>query len=276
MIRDYSVGAFMGESGGGSRSGVRRRRRGRWGRFAPSAPTLLALLALGAWATFAAAPLVAQVGYRPESSPYRDIPKHHAITAIFGQYGGDGGRFGIAPHDGQLYGLRYDIRTGSPVQFGLGVLHGTLTRLIVDPFVELVNRVSGPVDQSVTFGEVNLQFNVTGGKRWNRLAPFIGTGVGLTFPSATPEDTSGFEVGHKVYLAPYGGVRVFVTDRLSLRAEARAVFLKLTYPPTFEQEPPLEPGNPPLNSNAVIKDGNVSEWTTSSLFSVGLAFSFHL
>ena len=79
-----------------------------------------------------------------------------------------------------------------------------------------------------------------------------------------------------MYLAPYGGVRVFVTDRLSLRAEARAVFLKLTYPPTFEQEPPLEPGNPPLNSNAVIKDGNVSEWTTSSLFSVGLAFSFHL
>ena len=151
----------------------------------------------------------------------------------------------IAPHDGQIYGLRYDIRTGSPVQFGLGVLHGTLTRLIVDPFVELVNRVSGPVDQSVTFGEVNLQFNVTGGKRWNRLAPFIGAGVGLTFPSATPEDTSRFEVGRKMYLAPYGGVRVFVTDRLSLRRRPAPCFSSSRIPRPSSRNPRSSPETRP-------------------------------
>ena len=67
------------------------------------------------------ASLAAQVGHRPESSPYHDIPKGHTVTAIFGQFGGGGGQFEIAPHDGQVYGLRYDIRTGSPVQLGLGV-----------------------------------------------------------------------------------------------------------------------------------------------------------
>ena len=223
-----------------------------------------------------AAPLAAQVGHRPESSPYHDIPKGHTVTPIFGQYGGSGGRFGIAPHDGQVYGLRYDIRTGSPVQLGLGVMRGTLTRLIVDPFVELANRVSGPVDQTVTFAEANLQLNVTGGKSWHRLAPFVGSGVGLTFPSGTPADTSDFELGKKVYLAPFAGVRIFVTDRLSLRGEARAVFLKVKYPPSFEAEPVLEPGIPPDNSNAVIPDGRVSEWTTNSLLAVGLGYSFSL
>jgi hypothetical protein len=219
------------------------------------------------------APAAAQVGHRPESSPYRDIPQGHTVTPIFGQFGGSGGRFEIAPHDGQVYGLRYDIRTGSPIQLGLGVMRGTLTRLIVDPFVQLANRVSGPVDQTVTFAEANLQLNITGGKSWHRVAPFVGSGVGLTFPSGTPADTSGFELGKKVYLAPFVGVRLFVTDRLSLRGEARAVFMKLKYPTSFEQEPPLEPGTP-SNPNAVITDGRVSEWATSSLLAVGLGYSF--
>jgi hypothetical protein len=219
--------------------------------------------------------LVAQVGHPPQSSPYRDIPKGHSVTATFGQFGGSGGRFGIGPHDGKVYGLRYDVRTGSTVQFGLGFARGTLQRLIVNPFVALADRVSGPVDQTVTFVETNLQFNLTGGKTWHRLAPFVGSGVGLTFPSGTPADTSGFALGKKIYLAPFAGVRIFATDRLSLRGEARVVFYKLKYPASFEAEPPLEPGTAG-NSNAVITDGNTSEWTTSSWLLVGLGYSFSL
>ena len=216
----------------------------------------------------------AQVGHRPGSSPYRDIRKGHTVTGTFGQFGGSGGRFEIGPHDGPVYGIRYDIRTGSAIQLGLGVARANLERLIVDPFVELANRVSGPVDQTVTFVEANLQLNVTGGKSWRRLAPFIGTGAGLTLPSGTPADTSQFELGRKIYLAPYIGLRVFVTDRVSLRGEARAAFVKLKYPTTFEDEPPLEPGDPPTSSNAVISDGRTNEWTTASWLSVGLAYAF--
>jgi hypothetical protein len=231
-----------------------------------TAARVLALLAL-------ATPAAAQVGHPPQSSPYRDIRKGHAFTATFGQFGGSGGEFGIGPHDGQTYGFRYDLRTGSTIQIGLGFQRGDLERLIVDPFVALANRVSGPVKQTVTFTEVNLQFNVTGGKSWHRLAPFLGAGVGLTFPSGTPADTSRFEFGHKLYLAPTAGVRIFITDRLHLRGEARAVFWKLKYPSTFTDEPALEPGTAD-HSNAVITDGRTSEWTSGSWFQVGLGYSF--
>jgi hypothetical protein len=220
-----------------------------------------------------ASPAQAQVGHEPAHSPYRDIRKGHQFTATYGQFGGDGGNFGIGPHNGPTYGIRYDIRTGSTIQVGLALAQGDLERLIVDPFVELANRVSGPVDQSVTFGEFNLQFNVTGGKTWNRLAPFLAAGVGLTFPTSTPGDTSGYDFGHKFYLAPSAGLRVFLADRLSLRGEARTVFWKLKYPTTFQQEPPLEPGIPP-NSNAVIPRGGLEEWDSSSWLLVGLAYSF--
>jgi hypothetical protein len=232
--------------------------------------TALAALCLAG----APAPLAAQVGHRPGASPYHDIRKGHTVTATFGQFGGSGGRFEIGPHHGQEYGFRYDVRTGSAVQIGLGFARADLDRLIVDPFVELANRVSGPVKQTVSFVELNLQLNLTGGKTWHRLAPFVGVGTGLTLPSDTPADTSRFKLGKKIYLAPNVGVRIFVTDRLSLRGEARATFIKLKYPSTFQDEPALEPGDPPNNSNAVITDGRVSEWTTSSVLLVGLGYSF--
>lgn len=211
----------------------------------------------------------AQVGHAPGRSPYHDIPKGHTVTAFGALFGGTGGRFGIAPHDGPLYGLRYDIRTASTVQLGVGVARGTLDRLIVDPFVAVDERVSGPVHQTVTFVELDLQLNLTGGKTWHGLAPFAGVGGGLTLPTTTATDSSGFKLGKKIYFAPHAGFRFFLTDRIHLRTDARVIFWKLNYPASFTREPTLDPDAPP-----VIDDGRVSEWATTSWLQAGLGFSF--
>jgi hypothetical protein len=236
----------------------------------------LALLGIRtiAWGALAASSAVAQVGHRPEASPYHDIRKGHTVTALGGYFGGSGGQFNIGPHKGATFGGRYDIRTGSTIQIGLGVSHGNLDRFIVDPFVRLANRRSGPVRQSVTFAELDLQLNLSGGKSWNRIAPFIGAGVGLAFGSATPPaDTSQYKFGRKIYLVPSAGFRFFITDRLHLRGEARAVFWKMNYPATFLAEPPEEPGTPE-NPNAVIVGGKLTEWDVSPWLQVGLGYSF--
>ena len=218
-------------------------------------------------------PLSAQVGHPPGDSPFRDIRKGHTLTATGGYFGGSGGRFGIGPHKGTVFGGRYDIRTGGTIQLGLGLAHGRLDRFIVDPVVRLVNRTRGPVTQPVTLADISLQFNVAGGKSWNRIAPFAGVGVGLAFAGSTAADTSRYEFGRKLYVAPSAGFRFFVTDRLHLRGEARAVFWKLNYPTTFQTEPLEEPGTPE-NPNAVIPGNNLSEWTGSPWLQVGLGYSF--
>lgn len=217
--------------------------------------------------------LAAQVGHPPRSSPYRDILKGHTFTVTGGYFSGDGGRFGIGPHSGAVFGARYDIRTASAIQLGIGIARGNLERFIVNPFVSLANRRSGPVKQSVTFAELDLQFNVTGGKSWHRIAPYAAASGGFAFASGTPADTSRYEFGNKLYLAPAAGVRVFLSDRLHLRAEARATFWKLNYPTTFQQEPVEEPGTPE-NPNAVITGDNLTEWTTSSWLQAGVGYSF--
>jgi hypothetical protein len=217
--------------------------------------------------------LLAQVGHRPESSPYRDIRKGHTFTLTGGYIWGDGGDLNIGPHKGAVFGGRYDIRTGSTIQFGLAIARADLQRFIVNPFVLLANRRTGPVDQSVTFAELNLQFNVTGGKSWNRIAPFVSAGGGLAFASGTPADTSRYDFGRKFYFVPSAGIRVFFSDRIHLRAEARAIFWRLNYPTTFQDEPPEEPGTPE-DPNAVIPGNKLTEWTINPGFKVGLGYSF--
>jgi hypothetical protein len=216
----------------------------------------------------------AQVGHPPGASPYRDIRKGHTFSVLGGYFSGGGGDFGIGPHSGTIFGARYDIRTASALQIGIGFARAGLERLIVDPFVTLANRTTGPVDQTVTFAELSVQMNVTGGKSWHRIAPFVAGNAGLAFAPSTPGDTSQYKFGRKFYVAPAIGTRFFITDRLHLRAEARATFWKLTYPTTFQQEPPAEPGNG-TTSNAVIPPpGKLTEWTTSSWLQIGLGYSF--
>ena len=221
----------------------------------------------------AVSPLSAQVGYPPGNSPYRDIRKGHTLTALGGYFGGSGGEFNIGPHKGAVYGGRYDIRTGSTVQIGLGIAHGSVDRFIVNPFVLLVNRRTGPVKQALTLADIGFQLNVTGGKSWNRLAPFFAAGLGLAFAGDTPADTSDYDFGRKFYVAPSIGTRFFLSDRLHIRAEAKAVFWKLNYPATFQAEPVEEPGTPE-DPNAVIPGENLSEWTASPWLQIGVGFAF--
>jgi hypothetical protein len=216
---------------------------------------------------------LAQVGHPPATSPYRDIRAGHSVTIMGGYLFGDGGDLNIGPHDGPALGIRYDIRTSRTIQFGLGVAYGDLQRFIVNPFVTLANRRTGPVDQSVTLADLHLQFNMTGGKSWNRIAPFLGASAGLAFGTSTPADTSQFDFGNEFYLAPGLGLRVFLSERLHLRTEAKFIFWKLDYPTTFQQEPVEEPGTPG-NSNAVIKGGNLDDWATTPWVQVGLGYSF--
>ncbi len=232
------------------------------------------LLACSAFALVPLASGSAQVGYPPDRSPFRDLPRGHVVTAHAGLFGGGGGRLGIGPQDGTLYGIRYDIRVGGPIHIGLAVSRGDLERLVAAEDDSVATRISGPFPQSMTMAEFGLQFSLTGPKTWHRLSPFIGAGIGYAFSGGTPQDTSAYRFGNKVYFVPSAGLKVYLTDRLHLRTEGRTVIWKLKYPTSFAEEPTLEPGNPPDDSNALLPDGKLDQWTASGWLQVGLGYSF--
>jgi hypothetical protein len=221
--------------------------------------TRRALEALSALALVCPMTAVAQVGHPPQSSPYHDIHKGSSITFIGGYFMGDGGRAGVGPRDGYTFGARFDFHAARPLEFGLGVEYGALQRNIVDPTQPPGERVSGPVDQNVTFIEGLVTFNITGGKTWHGLAPFVSLIGGAAIGSSTPADRSGYNFGTKGFFAPTAGFRFFLGDRLHLRGEARGNFWKLSYPPSFGA------GTVPVTLDA-------SEWNLSPWFGFGLGF----
>jgi hypothetical protein len=220
-----------------------------------------------------AAAAAAQVGHPPDQSPYSDIAAGHSITPLVTFVGGDGGPLGLGPHNGVTVGGRYDLRVNYTLGFALTVTQGNMDRLIVNPFVKLVNRTTGPVQQKVTFADLTAQFNVTGGKAWHRLAPFVGIAGGMAFARSTPADTSGYDFGNRFYVAPQIGTRYFVARNVVLRIDARAIFWRLRYPDAFAFEPVEEPGTAD-QSNAVRPDGNLTDWTVTPQLQVGLGYVF--
>ena len=179
----------------------------------PSALSAVLLLA-------SAGSAAAQVGHDPNASPYRSLRYGQFVGFNAGYFNGSGGELGLAPHKGMTGGLRYDFLGAGTITVGLSASYGSLDRFIVDPTKPVETALTGPVRQSIIFTEGIVQFNLTGGKTWHGIAPFVSGGVGLVFAGSTPEDQSDFKFRTKLAVTPGIGARVFLSDRLFLRLEA--------------------------------------------------------
>lgn len=222
-----------------------------------------------------AAPVPAQIGFQPSSSPFRDIRNGRWLEAQGGRIFGGGGPLRVGPRDGAFTGLRLDLRSNHSVQLSLGAWVGMTERFIVHADDSVATRTKGPVDQRLIGGEFGIQLNLTGGKRWHGLAPYFGVGLGLVNGKKPPAraDTSGYTFGTKTYFAPNLGTRVFLGQRVFVKAEARAYFWNLKYPLAYGDEPEKQPGTPD-HPNAVNPSGKSGEYvmTPALIFGFGWAF----
>ncbi len=224
-----------------------------------------------------AAPLAAQVGHAPGSSPYRDLTESRSLTVSGGWFSKNAGSYGLGPNDGYTVGIRYGLRANRFLELSLGATVADLQRNTVDQFTTLAQRTKGPFKERVTLVEGAFTFNLTGGKTWRGLAPFAGFGFGAAIPNnlVVANDTSGYRTGTKFIFTPHAGTRVFLTRKLHLRLEAKGVLWRLKYPLTFGNEPPAEPGIPP-NRNAVITNGRYSQWVANANLQAGLGYAIKL
>lgn len=226
--------------------------------------TLVTILAL----TLAPA-AVAQVGHDPSSSPYRTLRYGQFVGLTGGYFRGDGGQIGVAPHNGATVGLRYDFLGSGTISIGLAATYARLERFIVDKNKPIATGKTGPFAQNTMLFEGILQFNLTGGKTWHGIGPYVSAGVGVALADRTPADTSTFKFRLKGVLTPGLGARVFLSERLFLRLEARTTFWQISYPAIYRSPPASDPSKPPVIS------GPGKEWVTNSWYTVGLSYAFH-
>lgn len=230
---------------------------------------LLRITSAAALAVALAGQAAAQVGHDPARSPYRDLRWGQFLSVSAGQAFGKGGSYGLGPHDGPSIWARHEFLADRALTIGLGAGYAQLQRNYADTSLS-GQGFRGPVDQNVWFAEGLVQLNLTGNKTWNSVAPYIGLGLGLAFGENVPEDRSGYRFGTKFYFAPAVGMRTFLTRRLYVRAEARAIFVNLSYPALYRTYDPdgLGPMEP-LLANQPLK-----QWAPTPVLHAGLGYAF--
>jgi len=210
----------------------------------------------------------AQVGHDPARSPYRTLRYGQFIGITGGWFGGSGGELEVAPHGGTAFGIRYDAFANGKLSLALAATRLGLERTIIDPSQPIATARTDTVSQTTWIGEAIVQFNVTGGKTWNRLAPYLSASMGFALAARSPQDQSGFRFRGKFALTPGIGTRVYLAEQVFLRLEARNLFWQVTYPGSFRTPPTTAPSEPPVLA------APVKEWLGNGWYSVGLSVAF--
>ena len=213
---------------------------------------------------------VAQVGYLPTQSPFREIEHSTYLELSGGRVLGSGGLLNLGPRDGMSEGLRWVLRGKNTLQISLGAWTAGTKRMQIDPDDSVATRNKGLIDHRLIGLEFGLQMNLTGGKTWHGLAPFGQLGLGLVHGQASPAtDTSAYSFGTKIYFAPGVGTRIFAGQRVYVKFDVRALIWKLDYPGSYAQEPARQPGTT-TQSNAVNPTGVTGQYTLTPELRFGI------
>jgi hypothetical protein len=245
-------------------------RRGDRGRISRTVVVLAALVWLagaGSWN-----PCAAQVGYPPDRSPYRDIKSGGTPVFGFGYLGGSRGKVGVGPSHGDVWSVRYELPLGRTFGASLEFADALATRFVVDPTKDASVRTTGPVQNNLAIADLGLQMVLTGGKTWHGLAPFIGVSLGVASAKRLASDTSQYNFGTKAMFGGEAGFRLYLARRLSLRADAKLLLWKLSYPLEYRVPPTTCSGT---GCNSVLSAGDaLTEWARESWLDIRLGWTF--
>jgi hypothetical protein len=211
--------------------------------------------------------LSAQVGHDPAHSPYGDVRRGGVAVVTFGYLGGGRGSVGVGLSNGVTGGIRYEPQLGA-IGASLGLAYGRTTSFVADPTKDSLSRKSGPFDNTVVLADAGLQLVLTGRKTWHGFAPYVGGALGVAVGSTVARDTSGYQFGTKITLAPNAGLRWYPARRLSVRGDFRLLLWKLKYPVSYKVPNAIDGGR------VLPVTAALDEWTAHPWATIGVGWTF--
>ncbi len=215
--------------------------------------------------------LFAQVGYAPDQSPFHDITTAQALVLMYGHFTGAAANAPVGARPGSFAGLRLETRLAGPLDLWATFGEAFSSRYQVFPG-DTVNRVRGPINQTLIAADLSLILNLTGPKRWHAFAPYVGGGFGIVQGPSGQTDPGGFRVGTNFVFVPTIGTRIFLSKSLGIELEGRDYWVRYEWPlayyePTDSTNHPVAPVLPLTLSSRQI--------THNATFTVGLSYLFN-
>jgi hypothetical protein len=189
---------------------------------------LLGALALAFIATTARA----QVGHLPENSPYRDLETRQEFTFFGGRYTTGKDPIGVAPLDGPMYGIRYQVHVGGPAFLMARWSHVNSSRFAIDPTKNGPARQLGKHNESVNLYDIDLALNLTGEKSFHHIVPVINFGAGVASCSCSVKGDS-YTFGTPFAFTFGGGLRYVPGGRFQLTVDWNEYLYQLKYPADY-------------------------------------------
>jgi len=189
---------------------------------------LLGALALAFIATTARA----QVGHLPENSPYRDLETRQEFTFFGGRYTTGKDPIGVAPLDGPMYGIRYQVHVGGPAFLMARWSHVNSSRFAIDPTKNGAGRKLGKHDESINLYDIDLALNLTGEKSFHHIVPVINFGAGVASCSCSVTNDP-YTFGTPFAFTFGGGLRYVPGGRLQLTVDWNDYLYQIKYPTAY-------------------------------------------
>jgi hypothetical protein len=189
---------------------------------------LLGALALAFIATTARA----QVGHLPDNSPYRDLETRQEFTFFGGRYTTGKDPIGVAPLDGPMYGIRYQVHVGGPAFLMARWSHINSSRLAIDPTKNGAARQLGKHDVSVNLYDIDLALNLTGEKSFHHIVPVINFGAGVASCGCAVKGDS-YTFGTPFAFTFGGGLRYVPGGRVQFTLDWNDYLYQLKYPADY-------------------------------------------
>ncbi|MCY4574742.1 MAG: hypothetical protein OXF01_18350 [Gemmatimonadetes bacterium] len=198
-------------------------------------------------AMFAA--LASPAGAQTIPSPYRFIEGRQEVSLISGYMPADPGIYDLGPRSGPVFGARYAIEAVGPIFFEGLLSYLPTNRAVIDPRRSREDWSIGETDVHLVMLDARFDFSLTGRRTWRRISPHVFLGGGLAIDLATegeseqellPEDL--FDFGTAFTANAGTGLRVSLTSKLMLRAEASMTLWRINTPGGF-QDPAKRPSS---------------------------------
>jgi hypothetical protein len=172
-------------------------------------------------------------------SPYRFVDESNSGGAYAGYFFGAPGEYGVGPQASPIFGIRYTTRVSGPLVGDLNLSFAPTEREVIRMDTNAGETVATGtmVRMNLLFIEGGMRFHLTGPRTWNGLAPYVTVSGGMATNLAgqpavhaeIPEDQR-FRFGQNFTVGPGFGTDFFLSDRFSLRFEARDHILRMRVP----------------------------------------------
>jgi len=217
----------------------------------------------------AARSAVAQVGYEPEKSPYRDVEYRQGVTAFAGWFSAALDPARVASRSGPMAGLRYDLTLAGPAQFTVRSAYVHSERNVIDPRQPRATQLLGRRSAPLLLNDIGIALNLTGARSWHNLIPLIQVGGGTATDLNAGADIGNSAFGTTFALSLGTGLRWVSGGRWEVRGDVTDHLYSIRYPSTYAKSFTTNPNDAVLGTS-----DSRSRWRHNAGLTIGLTYKF--